>query len=156
MAIYLSLGLNEERLSYRRSCQPSKDNIQHFKTWSFRMQPTKIFAFPYESGFETMKMANKNYLMFSVWKSHAVVSLKGGWAGAARGAGASAGAHARARQGEGDRPRDCLRQGKHHRQVPLFRQPGLPHFGMLLSEGISFFYINSVSPIQAQVSYDQK
>jgi hypothetical protein len=31
-AIYLSLGLHEGRPSYRRSLQPSKENIQHFKT----------------------------------------------------------------------------------------------------------------------------
>jgi hypothetical protein len=30
--IYLSLGLRKGRLSYRRSLQPSKENIQHFKT----------------------------------------------------------------------------------------------------------------------------
>jgi hypothetical protein len=30
-AIYLSLGLHEERPNYRRSLQPSKENIQHFK-----------------------------------------------------------------------------------------------------------------------------
>ncbi len=33
--IYLSLGLHEERPSYRRSLQLSKENIQHFKTWNF-------------------------------------------------------------------------------------------------------------------------
>jgi hypothetical protein len=31
IAIYLSLGLHEGRISYRRSLQPLKDNIQHFK-----------------------------------------------------------------------------------------------------------------------------
>ncbi len=34
-AIYLSLGLRKGRPSYRRSLQPSKMNIQHFKTWNF-------------------------------------------------------------------------------------------------------------------------
>ncbi len=34
-AIYLSLGLHKGRLSYRRSLQPSKENIQHFRTWNF-------------------------------------------------------------------------------------------------------------------------
>ncbi len=34
IAIYLSLGLPKERPSYR-SFQPSKENIQHFKTWIF-------------------------------------------------------------------------------------------------------------------------
>ncbi len=34
-AIYLSLGLHKGRTSYRRSLQPSKENIQHFKTWKF-------------------------------------------------------------------------------------------------------------------------
>jgi hypothetical protein len=29
---YLSLGFHKERLSYRRSLHPSKENIQHFKT----------------------------------------------------------------------------------------------------------------------------
>jgi hypothetical protein len=29
--IYLSLGLHKGRPSYRRSLQPSKNNIQHFK-----------------------------------------------------------------------------------------------------------------------------
>ncbi len=29
------LGLFKERPSYRRSLQPSKENIQHFKTWNF-------------------------------------------------------------------------------------------------------------------------
>ncbi len=33
LAIYLSLGLHKGRTSYRRSLQPSKENIQHFKTW---------------------------------------------------------------------------------------------------------------------------
>ncbi len=33
--IYLSLGLHKERLSYRRSIQLSKENIQHFKPWNF-------------------------------------------------------------------------------------------------------------------------
>jgi hypothetical protein len=32
VAIYLSLGLHKEHPSYRRSLQPSKENIQHFKT----------------------------------------------------------------------------------------------------------------------------
>jgi hypothetical protein len=32
---YLSLGLHKGHPSYRRSLQPSKENIQHFKTWSF-------------------------------------------------------------------------------------------------------------------------
>ncbi len=35
VAIYLSLGLHKGRPSYRRSLQPSKENIQHFKTWNF-------------------------------------------------------------------------------------------------------------------------
>ncbi len=39
--IYLSLGLQKERLSYRRSLQLSKEAIQHFKTWTCR----KIFYF---------------------------------------------------------------------------------------------------------------
>jgi hypothetical protein len=34
-AIYLSLGLHKGRPSYRRSLQPSKVNIQHFKRWKF-------------------------------------------------------------------------------------------------------------------------
>ncbi len=33
--IYLSLGLHKERPSYRRSLQPSKENIQYLKTWKF-------------------------------------------------------------------------------------------------------------------------
>ncbi len=32
---YLSQGLYKGRSSYRRSLQPSKENIQHFKTWNF-------------------------------------------------------------------------------------------------------------------------
>jgi hypothetical protein len=32
IAIYLSRGLHEGRPSYRRSLQPSKENIKHFKT----------------------------------------------------------------------------------------------------------------------------
>ncbi len=35
IAIYLSLSLHKGCLSYRRSLQPSKENIQHFKTWNF-------------------------------------------------------------------------------------------------------------------------
>ncbi len=35
IAIYLSLGLHKWGPSYRRSLQPSKENIQHFKTWHF-------------------------------------------------------------------------------------------------------------------------
>jgi hypothetical protein len=34
-AIYLSLGLHKERPSYRRSIQPSTENIQHFKRTLF-------------------------------------------------------------------------------------------------------------------------
>ncbi len=34
--IYLFLGLHKARQSYRRSSQPSKENIQHFKTWNFK------------------------------------------------------------------------------------------------------------------------
>jgi hypothetical protein len=34
IAIYLSLGLIKERLSYWRSLQPSEENIQHFKKWN--------------------------------------------------------------------------------------------------------------------------
>ncbi len=33
--IYLSLGLHKGRPSYRRSLQPSKENIQHFNKWNF-------------------------------------------------------------------------------------------------------------------------
>ncbi len=35
MTICLSVGIHKVRLSYRRSLQPSKENIQHFKTWNF-------------------------------------------------------------------------------------------------------------------------
>ncbi len=35
IAIYLSLGFRKGRPSYRRSLQPSKENIQHLKTWNF-------------------------------------------------------------------------------------------------------------------------
>ncbi len=35
LAIYLYLGLHKGCPSYRKSLQPSKENIQHFKTWSF-------------------------------------------------------------------------------------------------------------------------
>ncbi len=35
VAIYLSLRLCKGRPGYRRSLQPSKENIQHFKTWNF-------------------------------------------------------------------------------------------------------------------------
>ncbi len=35
-AIYLSLGLHKESLSYRRSLQLSIEAIQHFKTWTFQ------------------------------------------------------------------------------------------------------------------------
>ncbi len=34
IAIYLSLGLLKGRPRYRRSLEPSKDHIQHFKTWN--------------------------------------------------------------------------------------------------------------------------
>ncbi len=34
--IYLSLGLQKERPSYRRSLQLSKEAIQHFKTWTLK------------------------------------------------------------------------------------------------------------------------
>jgi hypothetical protein len=33
--IYFSLGLQKGRPSYRRSLQPTKENIQHFKTRNF-------------------------------------------------------------------------------------------------------------------------
>jgi hypothetical protein len=35
VAIYMYLSFHKGRLSYRRSLQPSKENIQHFKTWNF-------------------------------------------------------------------------------------------------------------------------
>ncbi len=35
--IYLSLCLHKGRSSYKKSLQPSKENIQHFKTWNFLM-----------------------------------------------------------------------------------------------------------------------
>ncbi len=35
IAIYLSLGLHKGLPNYRRSLQPSKENIQHIKTWNF-------------------------------------------------------------------------------------------------------------------------
>ncbi len=35
IAIYLSLGLHKGRPSSRKSLQPSKENIQHFKSWKF-------------------------------------------------------------------------------------------------------------------------
>ncbi len=35
IAIYLSLGLHKGRPSYRKSRQPSKENIQYLKTWHF-------------------------------------------------------------------------------------------------------------------------
>jgi hypothetical protein len=35
IAIYLSLGLHEGSPSYRKSLQPSKENIHHFKTGNF-------------------------------------------------------------------------------------------------------------------------
>ncbi len=34
IAVYLSLGLSKGRSSYKRSLQPSKKNIQHFKRWN--------------------------------------------------------------------------------------------------------------------------
>ncbi len=34
---HLSLGLHKGRPSYRRSFQPSKENIQHFKKWTFKL-----------------------------------------------------------------------------------------------------------------------
>ncbi len=37
IAIYLFLGLHKGHTSYRRNLQPSKENIQHFKTWKFFM-----------------------------------------------------------------------------------------------------------------------
>ena len=35
IAIYLSIGLHKGRPSYGRSLKPSKENIQHVKTWNF-------------------------------------------------------------------------------------------------------------------------
>ncbi len=85
IAIYLSLGLHKGRPSYRRSLQPSKENIQHFKRWKFcpffnffgsflpswiRIRIRNLYADPdpaaqinadpcgpgYGSGFETLQM----------------------------------------------------------------------------------------------------
>jgi hypothetical protein len=33
IAIYLSLDLHKGHTSHRRNLQPSKENIQHFRTW---------------------------------------------------------------------------------------------------------------------------
>jgi hypothetical protein len=63
IAIYVNLDFHKERLSYRRSLQPSKENIQQFKILNFfpffyfwvkflpswiriRIQPTKASADP--------------------------------------------------------------------------------------------------------------
>ncbi len=46
IAIYLSLGLHKGRPSYRRSLQPSKEKIQHFKTWNF-----SLFFFNFRGSF---------------------------------------------------------------------------------------------------------
>ncbi len=43
--IYLSIGLNKERPSYRRSLQLSKEAIQHFKTWTFKKISTFVGHF---------------------------------------------------------------------------------------------------------------
>ncbi len=40
IVVYLSQGLHKGRPSYKRSLQPSKENIQHLKTWN-------IFTFFY-------------------------------------------------------------------------------------------------------------
>jgi hypothetical protein len=42
IARYLSLGLHKGPPSYRRSLQPSKENIHHFKTWNFL--PFSVFV----------------------------------------------------------------------------------------------------------------
>ncbi len=42
IAVYLSLGLHKGRPSYRRSLQPSKENIQHCKRWNL----LTVFYFP--------------------------------------------------------------------------------------------------------------
>ncbi len=71
--IYLYLGLHKGSPSYRRSLQPSKENIQHFKTWNFstffyyyglflpswihiriRIQSAKLIADTYGSGTSTL------------------------------------------------------------------------------------------------------
>ncbi len=44
-AIYLSLGLNKGRPSYKRSLQLSKENLQHFKTWNFLIFSTFVGHF---------------------------------------------------------------------------------------------------------------
>jgi hypothetical protein len=43
--IYLSLGLHKERPSYRRSLQLSKEAIQHFQTWTFKIFSTFVGHF---------------------------------------------------------------------------------------------------------------
>ncbi len=43
--IYLSLGLHKGRPSHRRSLQLSKENIQHFKTWSLKKKSTFLVHF---------------------------------------------------------------------------------------------------------------
>ncbi len=43
--IYLSQGLHKGFPSYRRSLQPSKENIQHFKTWNFLIFSTSVGHF---------------------------------------------------------------------------------------------------------------
>ncbi len=66
IAIYLSLGLHRGCTSYKRSLQPSKENIQHFKTWNLYFflnlwvifalldPPTQINADPCRSGSTTL------------------------------------------------------------------------------------------------------
>jgi hypothetical protein len=43
IAIYLSLGLHKGRPSYRRSLQPSKENIQHIKRWNLLFNNCFLF-----------------------------------------------------------------------------------------------------------------
>jgi hypothetical protein len=83
IAIYLSLGLHKGRLSYKRSLQPSKENIQHFKkrncfpffyicgtflpSWiRIRLQLTKINADPCWSGYGSEILVLLNKLHFNI------------------------------------------------------------------------------------------
>jgi len=62
---FISPGHHEERQSYKRSLQPSKENIQHFKTWNISTfsiflgpfcPPGSESAFPVRSRIQPAKM----------------------------------------------------------------------------------------------------
>ncbi len=67
IAIYLSLGLHKGRTSYKRSLQPSKENIQHFKTWISQLFFCLCGSF-FPSGSDQTRVLDPDSIRLAEWE----------------------------------------------------------------------------------------